>query len=183
MEAIAEDRVRPLRRAEYEKLVELGAFEDEKIELLYGALVEMSPTGLPHTSTSQRLTVLLVRKLSDRAAVRVQLAFAALDHSEPEPDFAVVPPGEYTTEHPSTAWLIIEISESSLRKDRGVKRRLYAECGVPEYWIVNLVDRVIEVHRDPAAGDYAVVTPYRKGESIRLSKLPDVEIRVDDVIR
>jgi len=183
LEAIAQDRVRPLRRAEYEKLVELGAFEDEKIELLYGALVEMSPTGLPHASTSQKLTLLLVRALADRAAIRIQLPFAALEHSEPEPDFAVVPLAEYDTEHPSTAWLIVEVAESSLRTDRGVKKRLYAECRVPEYWIVNLVDRVIEVHQEPGGGDYAVVTAYRKGEAIRLSQLPDVEIRVDDVIK
>ena len=183
LEAIAQDQIRPLRRAEYDKLVELGVFQDEHIELLYGQLVEMTPIGPPHSSGVQKLTVLLVRALADRAAVRVQSPFAALDHSEPEPDFTVVPPGDYDTEHPKTAWLIIEVAESSLSRDRGLKQRLYAECGVPEYWVVNLVDRRIEVHVEPREGAYARVTPYRKGEVIRLQHFPDVEIAVDDILK
>lgn len=183
MQAFAPEEIRPLRRAEYDKLVALGAFDGEKIELLHGALVAMTPTGTPHASSSQKLTLLLVRALGDRAAIRAQLPFAADDYSEPEPDFAVVPPGDYLDDHPTEAWLIVEVSDSSLRHDRGVKRRLYAKAGVPEYWIVNLVDDVIEVHLEPVDGDYAVVTPRRKGESIRLSQYSDVELRVDDVIR
>jgi Uma2 family endonuclease len=179
----APDEIRPLRRAEYDKLVALGAFDGEKIELLHGALVAMSPTGTPHASAMQMLTVLLVRALSDRAAIRVQLPFAAGDDSEPEPDFAVVPPGDYLDDHPREAWLVVEVAESSLRHDRGVKRRLYAECGVPEYWFVNLSERVFEVHSSPAGGDYTAVTRYAEGEAIRPSQFPDVELRVDDVIK
>lgn len=183
MQAFAPEEIRPLRRAEYDKLVALGAFDGEKIELLHGALVAMSPTGTPHAASIQALTLLLVRALGDRAAIRPQLPFAADDYSEPEPDLAVLPLGDYLDDHPAEAWLVIEVSDSSLHHDRGVKRRLYAKSGVPEYWIVNLVDRVIEVHLEPVNGDYTVVTPHRKGETIRLSRFADVEIRVDDVIK
>ncbi|MBK7581214.1 MAG: Uma2 family endonuclease [Myxococcales bacterium] len=182
LENVQEERVRPLRRAEYEKLVELGAFHDEKLELLYGALVEMSAIGPPHSSAVQKLTVLLVRALSERAAVRVQLPFAALDHSEPQPDFAVVPQADYDTEHPATAWWIIEVADSSLPTDRGMKQRLYAESGVPEYWVVNLVDRVIEVFTEPIAGAYTTATSHQKGEAVTPRQFPDVQLRVDDVI-
>jgi Uma2 family endonuclease len=183
LEAIAQDQIRPLRRAEYDKLVSLGVFQDEHIELLFGQLVEMSAIGPPHSSAVQKLTAIFVRACGDRAAVRVLNPFAALDHSEPEPDLAVVPPGDYDTEHPSIAWLVIEVAESSLARDRGLKQRLYAECGVPEYWIVNLVDRRIEVHVEPSAGAYSKVTPYRKGQVIRLQRFVDVEVRVDDVLK
>ena len=95
---------------------------------------------------------------------------------------AVVPLGDYDTAHPTQAYLIIEVAESSLATDRGKKLRLYAACGVPEYWIVNLVDRCIEVHTSLAAGGYARVETFVHGQSIRLSAFPDVELRVADVL-
>jgi Uma2 family endonuclease len=182
LEAIAQD-VRPLRRAEYDKLVELGAFQDERIELLRGVLVRMSPIGARHSSSLTRLNVILVQALSDRATIRVQLPFAALDDSEPEPDFAIVPRGEYDREHPSAAYFIVEISDASLATDRGAKLRLYAECGVPEYWIVNLVDQVIEVYSEPKDGAYATAKLCRKGEVLQSRRFSDLVIRVEDVMR
>src|SRR5437879_3175316 len=89
----AELRRRPLKRVEYDRLVQTGMLRDEHVELLYGSIVQMSPIGAPHSGTVQRLTELLVLALHGRAAVRVQLPFAASDASEPEPDVAVVPPG------------------------------------------------------------------------------------------
>jgi Uma2 family endonuclease len=183
MAAGFEERIRPLRRAEYDQLVALGVFEGEKIELLEGVLVPMSPIGPPHSSTLDRLNALLLPPLMGRAIVRIQNPFAALDVSEPEPDVTVVPLGDYDAAHPDRAELIIEVSESSLARDRGVKLRLYAECAVPEYWIVNLVDRVIEVHTDPAGSAYRSLVTCGRGESIRPLRFPDLVIRVDDVIK
>jgi Uma2 family endonuclease len=177
------ERFRPLRRVEYDKLIQLGAFQNEKIELLEGVLVPMSPIGAPHSSAVQKLTALLVPALAGRAAVRIQSPFAALELSEPEPDVAVVPSGDYDTDHPDRAYLIVEVAESSLSVDRGVKLRLYAACEVPEYWIVNVVDRLIEVYTEPAAGSYAQVRRYERGQSLRLLSFPDLEIRVTDVMR
>src|SRR3954468_3813768 len=121
MAASSAEVIRPLRRVEYDQLVALGAFENERIELLEGALVAMSPIGPPHNSAVQKLNELLVLALHGRAAVRCQSSFAAHELSEPEPDFAVVPRADYDTDHPSQAYLIIEVAESSLATDRGKK--------------------------------------------------------------
>jgi hypothetical protein len=94
MDRFIPDNIRPLRRVEYEKLVEHGAFVDERLELVEGLLVPMSPIGPSHGSSVQKLTHVLVVALDGRAGVRVQLPFAALDTSEPEPDVAVVPLGD-----------------------------------------------------------------------------------------
>jgi Uma2 family endonuclease len=180
---IIPDAPRPLRRAEYERMVELGFFENERVELLYGTVVRMSPHGAPHDATVQRLNELLVLALHGRAGVRVQSAFAASDGSEPEPDIAVVPPGDHDAAHPSAAWLIVEVADSSLVKDRTVKGKLYGESGVSEYWVVNLADAIIEVHTEIVGGSYSRVTPYRKGESIALRQFPDVQIPVTGALR
>lgn len=177
------DGIRPLRRVEYEKLAELGMFGDERIELLRGVLVPMSPPGPPHSATIDRLTRILVVAFLDRAVVRVQNPFAALEDSEPQPDLAVVPLAEYDAAHPERALLVVEVAESSLRRDRGVKLGIYAENGVPEYWVVNLVDRRIEVHTGPSSAGYGVVRFVERGQVIRPVSFPDVQLSVDDVLR
>jgi Uma2 family endonuclease len=180
---VAPDTVRPISRQEYEKMVGLGLFEDERVELIDGVVLCMSPEGAPHGGTIQRLTQILVLALHPRAAVRVQSAFAASDGSEPEPDVAVVPAGDYDDAHPSEAYLIIEVADTSLAKDRGVKAALYAQSGVPEYWVVNLPGKLIEIYTDIVQGAYTHVIPYRKGETVRLQQFPDIEIRVESVLR
>ncbi len=180
--AIDRSLVRGLRRTEYETLAELGAFGDERVELLYGMVVAMSPKGPRHESALQRLTRIFVRQFDGRATVRIQAPFAASDGSEPEPDLALVPLGEYDDAHPTLAHLLVEVAQSSLEIDRTTKAQLYAECGVPEYWIVNLVDGLVEVHTEAARGAYARVTPFRRGESVTLREFPDVGIAVDDVL-
>ncbi len=174
--------IRPLRRAEYDKLVELGVFEGERIELLDGRLVRMSPIGPPHSSTLDKLVALCFRHLDGRARIRVQSPFAALDISEPEPDLAVVPLGNYEKQHPSTADLIIEVADTSLAYDRGAKLKVYAECGVSEYWIVNLVDRCIEVHRKPGGGRYWQVQHHDESSTVRAKHYPDFELRAADIL-
>jgi len=176
-------RFRPLRRVEYDKLIELGAFRNERIELLEGALVPMSPIGPPRSSTVRRLTALLVPALAGRATVSVQSPFAALDLSEPEPDIAIIPLGDYDTAHPDRADLIIEVAESSLSIDRDVKQRVYAACNVPEYWIVNLIDRQIEVYTEPKDGIYANSQRFDTAQTLRPTRFPDLEIPVTEVIK
>ncbi|HVW27182.1 MAG TPA: Uma2 family endonuclease [Polyangiaceae bacterium] len=183
METSVSENVRLLRRVEYDKLVDLGVFEDERIELLEGELVYMSPIGARHCSAVQKLTELLVLALHGRAVIRPQLPLAASDFSEPEPDLLVAPLDEYDTAHPCGAHLVIEVAESSLAKDRGIKRRIYAENGVPEYWIVNVVARTIEVYSQPSNGAYAHMVEYTRGDSITLAEFPDVRVRVLDIMR
>jgi Uma2 family endonuclease len=180
--AIERSVVRGLRRVEYEKLAEVGAFGDERVELLYGRLVAMSPKGPRHESALQRLTRIFVHRFDGRATVRIQAPFAASDGSEPEPDLALVPLGEYDDAHPSVAHLLVEVAQSSLELDRTTKAQLFAECGVPEYWVVNLVDGLVETYGEIVRGAYSRVTPFRRGEAVRLREFPDVRILVDDVL-
>jgi Uma2 family endonuclease len=182
MASLAPEHFRPLRRVEYDRLVALGTFEGERIELIAGELRRMSPIGPPHTSTVDRLNELLVLALVGRARIRTQGSFAAGELSEPEPDLCVLPLGDYDAAHPQVAHLIIEVSDSSLSYDRGQKSQLYAECRVPEYWVVNLVERVVEVHRLPQAGGYQQVSICPKGARLRLLAFPDVELAVDDFL-
>jgi Uma2 family endonuclease len=125
----------------------------------------------------------LQRLIGDRAAIRVQMPFAAGDLSLPEPDVAVVPPGDYETAHPAQALLVIEVADSSLRKDRRLKVEIDARAGVPEYWVVGLVDGLVEVYTEPTDGAYRRVTPARRRDRIRPGAVPDVEIAVDDILR
>jgi Uma2 family endonuclease len=180
---LAPERVRPLKRVEFERLVEAGAFEDERVELLEGAIVEMSPHGPPHASAISRLSKLLFRSVGDRAEVRVQLSFAASDLSEPEPDFAIVPSGSYRHAHPEVALLLVEVSTSSLRKDRKLKASIYARANVPEYWIVNVADECVERYTAPRSGEYSQVSIVRPGEALRMESLDGVEIPVAEIFR
>jgi Uma2 family endonuclease len=170
---------RPLKRVEYDRLVALGVFADERVELLYGTLVTMSPQDPGHTSPIGVLTMLLVPALIGQALVRVQSPLAAADESEPEPDLAVVPLGSYRTAHPDQAYLVIEVALSSTKKDRLVKAPLYARSGFTEYWLVDVTAGVVEVYRDPVGGLYRAVTTHGAGESVTLQAFPHVAIAVD----
>jgi Uma2 family endonuclease len=177
------ESLRPLHRREYDRLVALGSFEDERIELLRGMLVGMSPQGAEHADVVHRIAALLARGLGDRAVVRTHSPLALGDDSEPEPDVAVVPPGDYAREHPGTALLVVEVSDTSLRKDREIKAPLYASAGVPEYWVVNLVDRRVEVFRAPRGGRYMDVSEQVREATLRPVAFADVAIEVGEVLR
>ena len=177
------EKPRPLKRAEYDKLVSMGAFEDERVELLHGTLVAMSPQDPRHTTPIQQLTMLLAPALVGRALVRIQAPFAASDDSEPEPDVAVVPLGDYKADHPQRAHLVIEVALSSTKKDRLVKAPLYAQSGVDEYWLVDVTAGVIEVYRSPSPNGYAAMTKHVTGDVIAMAAFGDVSIAVDDVFR
>ena len=178
---IEPERPRPLKRSEYDQLVEMGAFDGERVELLYGTLVAMSPQDPKHTSPIGRLTMLLAPALAGRAIVRVQCPLVACDESEPEPDFAVVPVGDYRSAHPDRAHLVIEVAVSSVRKDRLVKAPLYARSGFSEYWLIDVIAARIEIFRRPEGDAYQDVQSYGHGATIAALAFPDVVVRVDDV--
>lgn len=176
------ERTRPIRREEWERMASIGLFEGERVELLYGAIVQMSPKGTRHESAIERLNELLVTTFKGRARVRVQSSFAASDSSQPEPDLAVVPLADYRDDHPKEAFLLVEVSDSSLPVDRKIKAQLYAEANVPEYWIVNVRDAIIEVHTEIVRGEYTKVIPYRAGSRIALVRFPDVSFAADEIL-
>jgi Uma2 family endonuclease len=176
--------IRPVLRKEYERLVEQGMFQRERVELIRGFIVQMRPIGPRHAETVRRLQRLLARALGDRAIVDSQNPFAAGEQSEPEPDVKVIPDQDYSNAHPAVALLMIEVADTSLEYDRTDKASLYAEAGeVREYWIVNLVDDVVEVHRDPdARGHWRSLTTIARGGSLSPAAFPDVVLRVDDFL-
>ena len=180
---LAPETIRPLSRLEYDRLVAEGMFEGERVELLGGVLVAMTPQYPVHSGVVQRLNRVLMRALGSSCDVRVQLPLAVSDDSEPEPDLAVVPLGDTDDAHPRTAFLVVEVSNASVAKDRTVKASLYAAADVPEYWLVNVADGQIEVHVEPRNGRYGLVAIRRPGETISLRAFPDVAIAVDDVLR
>jgi Uma2 family endonuclease len=138
-------------RTEYDRLVDLGVFEGEPIELIGGQLVVAEPQGAYHASAISLAEYVVRAVLPPGWIVRTQLPVSLDEESEPEPDLVVVPgrPQDYRESHPMTPALAIEVAESSLAFDRGQKGSLFARAGIRDYWIVNLVDRVLEVHRDP----------------------------------
>jgi Uma2 family endonuclease len=174
---------RPITRVEYARMLEAGVFGDDHVELLYGVIVWTTPRGASHDATTSRLEDLLTRALPSHLLVRAHAPFAATDASQPEPDIAVVPAGEYDDAHPSTALLIVEVAASSLRVDRGAKARLYAECSVPEYWVVDVGAKVVEAHTDLAAGHYRRITPHRAGDTIDLVALPGTRLELTSFLR
>src|SRR5688500_7147850 len=147
------------RRVEYERLVDLGAFEQEPLELLGGQLIVAEPKGSEHATAVDMADDALRAALPGGWIVRVQNPLALDDDSAPEPDIAVVRGArlDFRHAHPARPTLIIEVAESSLGFDRVAKGSLYARAGIVDYWIVNLVDRVLEVYRDPGAD---ITAPY-----------------------
>ncbi len=180
--ALAPEGIRRLSRLEYDRMVDLGMFEDERVELLYGVLVAMSPQGAPHATITAWLQQRLIRALDDTFDVRGHSPFAASDDSEPEPDISVAR-RSIERSHPSSALLLIEVSETSMRKDREIKARLYAEAGVPEYWIVDLTgdEIVVEVYTDPSPQGYRTIERCGSGRVLRPTRLPGVAIAVADM--
>ena len=182
LDLIAPEGPRRLTRAEYDRIVAMGILGDDRVELLRGIIVAMSPNDPPHASPVELLTDILVPALSGRARVRIQFPLVAADESEPEPDVAVVPIGDYSRQHPDKAHLVIEVADSSLRKDRLVKAPLYAVSGVQEYWVVNVKERVFEVHRGPSSDAWASVTRHGHGEVLHPEVFPDVGVAVSAVL-
>ena len=168
-------KVRPLRRIEYDHLIELGVFGNEKVELLNGILVPMSPQGNRHALVIEVLTELFVTLLHRRARVRVQLPFAASAIAEPEPDIAIVPADEPRTDHPSRALLVIEVADSSLDYDMD-KAPIYAAADVAEYWIIDVNAEAVTVHSGRESGKWTHVNRHGRGETLSLREFPDVKV-------
>lgn len=172
---------------EYFALVDRGVLSpDDRVELLEGIIVAMSPSNPPHASVVARVTRTLSRAAGDRAAVRCQLPLVLGRHGAPDPDVAVVEPrdDDYLAAHPTSALLVVEVADSSLKQDRLTKGPLYAAAGVLEYWIVNVPDDCIEVHRqaDRAVAKYVAVSVVRRGERLELVALPGASVAVDDLL-
>ena len=183
-----------LTRDQFDRLVELGEFEGEHVELIEGALVELTPQGSEHSGVIALLCDEFVAALRARHGrrylVRPQLPLAVSARSQPEPDLAVVERSVASlAEHPSTACLVVEVAASSQRIDLVHKVALYAEAGVPEYWVIDLVAREVVVHRDPLpAPEGLEADGARYGSIERLGfeagiRVLDVSVTIADLMR
>jgi len=185
-------RVRRWTREEYLKMGDAGVFAPgERVELIEGEIVQMTPQKSLHASGVYVVHEVLRGVFAVGFIVRAQLPLALDPDSEPEPDTAVVRGTwrHYVEAHPAVAVLVIEVSDTTLEFDRGPKAWMYAKAGIPEYWIVNLIGRVLEVHRDPGPVSegstdhrYRSVQRLAPHQSIRPLGAPDREVRVADLL-
>lgn len=177
-------------RQEYDRVAEAGIFSpDERVELIDGDIVTMTPQNSLHAAAIGKTQRILDRIFCPNVWVRVQMPIIVDPDSEPEPDLAVVPgaPDDYRDQHPRSALLLVEVSDSTLPLDRDRKRVIYARAGIPEYWIVNLAERCLEVYRDPVApsdqsGSYR--SSQKLGPSDRIAPLtsPGTTVAVTDLL-
>jgi len=147
----------------YHRIVEAGALEDRRVELLEGLIVDMSPQSIPHSLVLERLTE---HFRGARARLRVQLPFEIPPDSEPEPDLALVEEEPSREHQPRTALLIAEVAVSSHPIDRNVKARLYAGAGIPAYWLIDVPGHAVEVRGEPGSDGYGNCRVYREGETV-----------------
>jgi len=178
-------------KAEYHRLGEQGYFHGQRVELIGGRLMVMSPMGSPHGAVLGHVAAYLEPLFKPGNTVRWQMPLNLSATSEPEPDIAVVVGRQldYFNGHPSTALLVVEVSESTLAYDRGRKASLYASAGIRDYWIVNLITPQIEVYRDPIPDAaepfghrYAQRTDRLVGDVVSPLALPGVTIPVADLL-
>lgn len=173
-------------RDEYEQLAEQGFFPPGKrVELIDGVIYEMSPQKGPHAKGILLVTEALRSAFPQGHQIRVQLPLVLDEDSEPEPDFAVVPGSvrdDFPKDHPETAVLIVEISDSSSFHDRERKRSLYARSGIPDYWIVDVAGKQLEVYRNPGEGGYQTRLILKAGDTVAPLARSEAVIAVADLL-
>jgi Uma2 family endonuclease len=174
--------------ADYSRMAEAGILdEDDRVELLGGQVVDMSPIGPPHASTVDALgEAFAPLVVARRVTVRTQNPLALGEYDEPEPAVAVVRPraDRYATGHPGAAdvLLLVEVAETSLARDQWAKAALYAAAGIREVWVVNLPDRVLEVCRAPGPAGYRDRQPHERGARVAPLAFPELQLAVADLL-
>lgn len=170
---------------DYHRMIAAGVLDNKAVELIRGEIVEMSPEGEPHAYYSRTAADYLGQKLGSRALVSAAKPITLLNNSEPEPDIAIVQRlgREYLTHHPypENIFWVIEYANSSLAKDTTLKYEMYAEAGIPEYWLVNLLRRELIIFRDPCEQEYRFKMTLTEGTVTPLT-FTDIEIEVAQII-
>jgi Uma2 family endonuclease len=191
MSVSAEPHVHLWTRDEYYQMAHMGLFRGKRVELIEGQVIVMSPMGSLHATAVTLAARAVEKSFGAGHFVRWQMPLTLGERSEPEPDGAVIAGDvrDYMHDHPTTAALIIEVADTSLAYDRTTKGSLYARAGISEYWIVNLVDRQVEVYRDPRpdlAAEYGVAyawqTVVHGKETITPLSQPSGALRAADLL-
>jgi Uma2 family endonuclease len=171
---------------EYEQMIHAGVFgEDDRLELIAGEIMAMSPIVSTHVACVNRLNHLLVQHAGHLAQVSVQNPIR-IEQSEPQPDVAVLAPRAdyYADELPGAedVWLLVEVADTSTDYDRTVKIPLYARSGIRETWLIDLAERVVEVYRQPAAAGYRTKQTFGPGNEVAPEALPQLRLGVAEII-
>lgn len=174
---------------EYDRLCEAGVFdEDARIELIRGEIVDMPPPGPEHESSVRSLHHIFYRQVGDQGIISPQGNTIRLPHSNsrPEPDIAILKWRDdiYKGKQPAAedVLLLVEVAKSTIKYDKGEKLALYAEAGIPEYWVVNVVQGVIEVYTQPSEGKYGSIKVARPGGTLQLPGGLEGSVAVEDVL-
>ena len=170
---------------DYHRMAAAGILtEDDRVELIAGEIVEMSPMGPRHVDCLVVLNRLLNRLVGDEALVSVQSSIRLANDGEPEPDIALLKPRRYQESLPAAAdvLLVIEVADTSLAYDRGVKLPLYAAARIPESWLFDLVGGAIERHSEPGSAGYRLIARAGRGESLTSTVLPAVTLSIDMIL-
>ncbi len=170
---------------DYHRMADSGILrEDDRVELIDGRVVEMSPIGGRHVTCVSRIIRLLVSRLTDDAVVNVQSPVRLGEYQEPEPDLAVVRNREYGNDLPNAddVFLLMEVADSSPAYDRGTKLTLYARSGIPEFWVIDIPGEAIERHTNPSGDKYGMTVRAGRGEEIDSTAIPGLLINTDDVL-
>ena len=172
---------------DYHRMADAGILsEDDRVELIEGEILAMTPIGPPHGAAVDRATRAMVTITGDSAIVRVQGSVGLNEYNEPQPDIVLLRPREdfYATRlpGPSDILLIVEIAQSSLEYDRTIKARIYAETGIREYWVADLNHDCLFAFADLRTGAYRAVRELQRGESIAPELLPDARIQIDALL-
>lgn len=172
---------------EYHKMIETGIInEDDRVELLDGRIIEMSPKSAAHAAVNEDVADIFKNRLKKKAVVRSQNPIILDDRSEPEPDIVIATPPKhkYYSQHPtpSDILLVMEISDATLSRDRQTKGAAYAECGIIQYLLLNLKKREIEDYREPSKDGYRSKQTYTAKQSFSLVAFPNVLIKVRDLL-
>ncbi|HLC15790.1 MAG TPA: Uma2 family endonuclease [Thermodesulfovibrionia bacterium] len=178
-------------RHDYYKMAEAGLFEGKHVELIKGQVIEMSPMGSLHATAVALCARILEHAFGQGYFTRWQMPLDAGEHSEPEPDIAVIQGSvrQFKNAHPQTAVLIVEVAETSLTYDRTEKASLYAKVNIPDYWILNLHEQQLEVHRYPVPDSsqlfgfgYADVTILKEDDFVSPIVKPGLKISVAELL-
>ncbi len=172
-------------REEYEEMIRNGIIEEgTRVELLQGYIVDMPVQKPAHSVANELVQHALMEAFGTGFHIRSQKPLALGEDSEPEPDNAVVEGQirDYLSSHPTTALLIVEVSDSTLKKDQGPKLQTYAMNGIPEYWIVNIPEGQLEVYSEPTGNSYAKTDVLKPGDLVAPLAKPDGAIQVSDLL-
>jgi Uma2 family endonuclease len=172
---------------EYHRMAEAGILgEDDRVELIGGQVVAMTPIGAAHASCVNRLIALFAPLARGAATLSVQNPMVLAEYDEPQPDFTVLHyrADGYRDRHPQATdvLLVIEVADTSIEWDRQTKIPLYGRVGIPEAWLVNLPADCIECYRKPEGAGYADVRTAKRGETLTPVRLPSITLSVDDIL-